>query len=67
MWDAVLLVVLLAGVEDADRTQELVQLARGSVVVLLREETRLKYWLLCRIVAIYCAKRVESLNAVVFL
>lgn len=40
MWDAGLLDILLAGVEDPDRTQELVQFARGSVVLPLRGEEK---------------------------
>lgn len=39
MWDAGMLVILLAGTEDTDRMHELVQLAWGFVVLLLREET----------------------------
>ena len=40
MWDAGLLVVVLGSVEDTGRTQQLVELAQGSVVLLLREETQ---------------------------
>lgn len=38
MWVAGLLDILLAGAEDANRTQELVQMACGSVILPLREE-----------------------------
>lgn len=39
MWNTGLLVVLLAGVEDTDRAQELVQLAWSLIISSLRGDT----------------------------
>lgn len=71
MWDAGLLAILLAGVEDTDCTQQLIQVTWGRVIFTLREGTEVQIMialqgcgnLLCSVLNDYAVNsRAQSMN-----